>query len=122
MWRYFFLILITLKKNTNVLDSRQLLEKGHLFGNELGGSSKEKASASVGFVAGYEACQREYEDKLRWIPIEEELPTIHVDVILKCESGFWDKGCLIHQSGDNMFSSSSGDLDIVTHWRPISFL
>ena len=58
----------------------------------------------------------------RWIPIEEELPTIHVDVILKCESGFWDKGCLIHQSGDNMFSSSSGDLDIVTHWRPISFL
>ena len=66
--------------------------------------------------------KKEYEEKLRWIPIEEELPTIHVDVILKCESGFWDKGCLIHQSGDNMFSSSSGDLDIVTHWRPISFL
>ena len=46
-----------------MLDSRQLLEKGHLFGNELGGSSKEKASASVGFVAGYEACKREYEEK-----------------------------------------------------------
>jgi hypothetical protein len=58
----------------------------------------------------------------RFIPIEKELPPIHVDVILKCESGFIDKGCLIHQSGDNMFSSSSGDLDIVTHWRPISFL
>ena len=67
------------------------------------------------FKSGVEFAQR-------WIPIEEELPIIHVDVILKCESGFWDKGFLIHQSGDNMFSSSSGDLDIVTHWRPISFL
>ena len=60
-----------------MLDSRQLLEKGHLFGNELGGSSKEKASASVGFVAGYEACQREYEDKLRWIPITEKFPNAY---------------------------------------------
>ena len=59
-----------------MLDSRQLLEKGHLFGNELGGSSKEKASASVGFVAGYEACQREYEEKLLWIPVEEENPPV----------------------------------------------
>ena len=58
----------------------------------------------------------------KWIPIEEELPPLHEDVLLKCESSFVDKGCLIHQSGDNMFSSSSGDLDIVTHWRPISFL
>ena len=67
------------------------------------------------FESGVEFAQR-------WIPIEEELPILHDDVILKCKSGFWDKGFLIHQSGDNMFASSSGDLDIVTHWRPISFL
>ena len=72
------------------------------------------------FDSEIEKVKKEYEEKIRWIPVEEELPTIHVDVILKCESGFWDKGCLIHQSGDNMFSSSSGDLDIVTHWRLIS--
>ena len=78
--------------------------------------------ADFGYSLAENRVKKEYEEKLRWIPVEEELPTIHVDVILKCESGFWDKGCLIHQSGDNMFSSSSGDLDIVTHWRPISFL
>ena len=55
-------------------------------------------------------------------PFEEELPPLHEDVLLKCESSFVDKGCLIHHDGDNMFASSSGDLDIVTHWRPISFL
>ena len=26
------------------------------------------------FQNGYELCQKEYEDKLRWIPVEEELP------------------------------------------------
>jgi hypothetical protein len=98
-----------------------LQEKAKKF-SEKYSNGKHFRDLEFGYENGFSDCQKEYEEKLRWIPIEEELPTIHVDVILKCESGFWDKGCLIHQSGDNMFSSSSGDLDIVTHWRPISFL
>ena len=105
------------------------LEEIHKIAFDYALKNKQRFSSEGNFIIslhsnleGYEQCQKEYEEKIRWIPIEEELPTIHVDVILKCESGFWDKGCLIHQSGDNMFSSSSGDLDIVTHWRPISFL
>lgn len=30
--------------------------------------------AKEDFEAGYEACKKEYEEKLRWIPVEERLP------------------------------------------------
>ena len=33
--------------------------------------------------AGYDFCQKEYEEKLRWIPVEEKLPPIDIPVILK---------------------------------------
>ena len=80
----------------------------------------KQTSSESAFMCGYDRACQEYEEKLRWVPVEEKLPPLHEDVLLKCESSFIDKGCLIHLSGDNMFSSSSGDLDIVTHWR--SFL
>ena len=56
----------------------------------------------------------------RWIPIKEELPKLHEDILIYDEeSEIWDKGCLIHISGDSMWSSSSGDIGNVTHWRPL---
>ena len=35
--------------------------------------------------AGYDICQKEYEEKLRWIPVEEKLPEIGERVLLKNE-------------------------------------
>ena len=87
---------------------------------EIAHNSDNEEWVNVLIQIGADFIKKEYEEKLRWVPVEEKLPPLHEDVLLKCESSFIDKGCLIHLSGDNMFSSSSGDLDIVTHWR--SFL
>ena len=35
------------------------------------------------FKNGYELCKKEYEEKLRWIPVEKKLPPIDIPVILK---------------------------------------
>ena len=108
-----------------MLDSRQLLEKGHLFGNELGGSVFEKASASVGFVAGYEACQREYEDKLRWIPVEEKKPESNkIAIIFKTKEeriyyGFYGLSCNFYVMLAEIFDKNI-QVDEVTHWRYFS--
>ena len=45
--------------------------------------SSHKTKETDIFIAGYELCQKEYEEKLRWIPVEEELPPIDIPVILK---------------------------------------
>ena len=51
----------------------------------------------INFVLmGQDIAKRAIEEVQRWIPIEEELPPLHEDVLLKCESSFIDKGCLIH--------------------------
>ena len=49
--------------------------------------------AKTDFQAGYICCQKEYEDKLRWIPVEEILPeeseeykNFSIDVVLKDEN------------------------------------
>lgn len=36
----------------------------------------------IAFQNGYEQCQKEYEEKLRWIPVEEKLPEIGQRVLL----------------------------------------
>lgn len=67
---------------------------------------------SEGFAAGVQLTQR-------WIPITEELPELHKDVLIKDDTGLWDKGQLIHTSGDNMWASSSGDIGRVVEWKPV---
>lgn len=65
------------------------------------------------FVAGYELCQKEYEEKLRWIPVEEILPPKNKKVLVKYHN-------------DNLFSTTEFESkDIIktcnycgiTHWR-----
>ena len=45
------------------------------------------------FLAGYKDCQKEYEEKLRWIPIEEKVPEIKKDtyqVLIERQDGLLD--------------------------------
>lgn len=54
-----------------------------------------------------------------WISVDTELPTLGKFVLIKDSEGQWDKGELIHLSGDSMWASSSGDIGQVIEWRPI---
>ena len=36
--------------------------------------------------AGYDFCQKEYEEKLRWIPVEERLPEIGIWIIIQLKN------------------------------------
>lgn len=49
--------------------------RSHEFNRKEGSiSSLINKSTINSFEAGYEYCQKEYEEKLRWIPVEEKLP------------------------------------------------
>ena len=38
------------------------------------------------FLAGYKDCQKEYEEKLRWISVEERLPEIGIWIIIQLKN------------------------------------
>ena len=38
------------------------------------------------FKEGYNICQKEYEEKLRWIPVEERLPEIGIWIIIQLKN------------------------------------
>ena len=38
------------------------------------------------FEKGFELCQKEYEEKLRWIPVEERLPEIGIWIIIQLKN------------------------------------
>lgn len=70
-------------------------------------------ATSRGF--GYKDCQKEYEEKLRWIPIEEKLPE-NQKIIAKCKSG----GNIIANIACGEFAKDQIDYFSITEWR--SFL
>lgn len=52
----------------------------HTNGNQSCKSMREveyDTGRYVGYLAGFKDCQKEYEEKLRWIPVEEKLPEIN---------------------------------------------
>ena len=55
-------------------------EEYHSFKNEL-----ETVKANC-FLAGYKDCQKEYEEKLRWIPVEEKEPPKDL-ILMKLSNG-----------------------------------
>ena len=71
------------------------------------------------YVCGYESCKQKCEDKNRWIPVEEELPPIDSDVILK----YIDRGKVAYWAGTlNTELRREHFLKkhlLFTHWRPI---
>ena len=67
MWRYLFIIV----KQIKITNMSNLIEKAIEWLNIY---SSHKTKETDIFIAGYELCQKEYEEKLRWIPVKERLP------------------------------------------------
>ena len=71
--------------------------------------------------AGYDICQKEYEEKLRWITVEEKLPEIGERVLLKNEFyeyvGFLSKNKKDFRALTVEISYSNEKISGVTHWR-----
>lgn len=65
-------------------------------------------------LKGYELCQKEYEEKLRLIPVEEKLPPENRTVLVKIKNEF----CVaLFRKGKFIQDVEFSDNDIVTHWR-----
>ena len=85
------------------------------------------------FQNGYELCKKEYEEKLRWIPVEERLPEFDNSKypngdfekyeVKFCTGGISPK-CFIQISHLIREDKFSGEFDWTraTHWRRIPFL
>ena len=61
-----------------------LQEKAEKYAQALWGDCFDATPEHIqnGVVFGYELCQKEYEEKLRWIPVEEKLPPLNEQVLL----------------------------------------
>lgn len=78
------------------------------------------------FKEGYTLCQKEYEEKLRWIPVEEKLPETYSIILatIKSPECIWVEEIGF---GEGKFQlPGRGDTSFVTHWmyvpEPPSFL
>ena len=77
------------------------------------------------FDSEIEKVKKEYEEKLRWIPVEEKLPEKQGHYLVKAPKSF-PKNCIVvvaeFYEDNNTFYSESSDCPIedATHWR--SFL
>jgi len=76
----------------------------------------DKFDIAQSFEAGAEFMQKQYEEKLRWIRVEDELPNLGDDIILKLREHPLKKYQVWHIADDY-------DIKLVpvyaTHWRPI---
>lgn len=74
---------------------------------------------------GYELCKREYEEKLRWIPVEEKLPDIskesdiYSDVVTVREHDYYSPLAALYSHEYKQWVSypNSVVLSNVTEWR-----
>jgi hypothetical protein len=119
--RYIFII----DNQINILIMSTLEEKSYAYGESTVGDSYSKYQADCGYRAGYKECKKEYEEKLRWIPIEESLPNYKGYFSLNLEMKF-DNGTTIigYKLNDNWYYFD--DMHVghlinsqrtVTHWR-----
>ena len=90
--------------------------RSHEFNKKHGSiSSLINKSTIDSFEAGYEFCKKEYEEKLRWIPVEEKLPESHCFLVAKKKNGLV---LGLYFSSDKEFRYGEFDqTDQVTHWR-----
>ena len=106
-----------------------LEKKARIFSNTEGNQSSKSmreveydTGRYVGFLAGFKDCQKEYEEKLRWIPVEEKLPEKQGHYLVKAPKSF-PKNCIVvvaeFYKDNNTFYSESSDCPIedATHWR-----
>ena len=73
------------------------------------------------YSKGYSDCKKEYEEKLRWISVEEKLPETGERVLLKNEFyeyvGFLSKNKKDFRALTVEISCSNEKISGVTHWR-----
>ncbi len=79
------------------------------------------------FISGYETCQKEYEEKLHWIPVEERLPENREHVLIKVlrsdKSTYIVTGSIVLDSKLGIYWQSGNATQLnVTHWLSLSFL
>lgn len=130
MWRYFFLI-VKLLKITNMSEFKTL-NAAELYAciSEDKHSNRSMAfnkhDIVDSFVAGAEFMQKEYEEKFRWIPVDEKLPKIYSAVlaVINSPNQTWVEEIGF---GETKFMlPGRGETDFVTHWmyipEPPSFL
>ena len=90
--------------------------------NNLEQKAKEYSPKSpilqIVFKDGFRACEKEYEEKLRWIPVEEKMPERDKNVLIKRSAPF-HKYELTAFNRDGIFYSNetAEKLTNVTHWR-----
>lgn len=76
-------------------------------------SSKEEIVEKA-VILGYMLCKKEYEEKLRWIPVEEKLPPENRTVLVKIKNEF----CIaLFRKGKFNQDVEFSDNDVVIHWR-----
>lgn len=90
----------------------------------------QKIAFKDGFISGAEFVKKEYEEKLRWIPVGERLPERSKDepnfsniILCKFKFDLNDTETLYtvceYYFNDNKFKRGSGQNTNVTHWREI---
>ena len=73
------------------------------------------------FDSEIEKVKKEYEEKLRWIPVEEKLPERDKNVLIKRSAPFHKYELTAFNRDGIFYSNETGEiLSKVTHWR--SFL
>lgn len=81
----------------------------------------KQTSSESAFMCGYDRACQEYEEKLRWIAVEEMLPEIGERVLLKNEFyeyvGFLSKNNKDFRALTVELSYSNEKISGVTHWR-----
>lgn len=91
-----------------------------LFDTELCAAKKDFYES--GKTNGVIITKQEYEEKLRWIPVEEKLPEKQGHYLVKAPKSF-PKNCIVvvaeFYEDNNTFYSESSDCPIedATHWR-----
>ena len=111
MWRYLFLII----KHLKLTNMSNLREKAI----EI---AKQTSSESA-FMCGYDRACQEYEEKLRWIPVEEKLPERGQKVLVKIKTA--NNGDRIDIAYTNAHRQlilslmNNYEEKYITHWRPI---
>ena len=71
----------------------------------------KQTSSESAFMCGYDLAVKEYEEKLRWIPIEEKEPPTDL-ILMKLSNGEIRLGHFLSK-----MSTSSGIFVNVTHFR-----
>ena len=114
-----------------------LQEKAEKFAQSLWGDCFDATPEHVekAVIFGYELCQQEYEEKLRWIPVEERMPDYGVEVFVKYEDTLGtihpNPAYTVDYAVATSHSKKGFSIEVdysgrtkekVTHWHPISFL